>query len=215
MSGPRKLIALDGDGVLLDYHEGYALAWQDAFGERPSVGNPEGYHPMHYWDTAALKDQQKLRLFKEALYTHQAWSRFPALPGATAACDALVGAGYTLVCVSALNPSFRAAREANLAQLGFPLSELFLTGSDGTDNPKRGILAGLKPLAMLDDYLGYLQGLEGITWRALVKGRPAFNPNRNTEWTPADSVHDDLQHFAAWWLAREADADHLRTHEPS
>ena len=38
----RSLLALDGDGALL---EAYAVAWQQAFGTRPSVRDPFGYGP--------------------------------------------------------------------------------------------------------------------------------------------------------------------------
>ena len=31
----RPLLALDADGVLLDFHRGYASAWERAFGSAP------------------------------------------------------------------------------------------------------------------------------------------------------------------------------------
>lgn len=196
----QRVLGLDGDGVLLDYHEGYAQAWCAAFGERPVVSNPDGYHPSQYWDVSRLEDPEARHHFRAVLHAPDTWSRFPAIPGALEACEALVEAGYSLVCVSALRDDFLAAREANLSDLGFPLSRVWLTGKSLARNPKQNALLALNPLAMVDDYLPYLQGLPPGTWRALVKGRPAFNPNGNTDLKPSDSVHHDLVHFARWWL---------------
>lgn len=40
-SSQSNLIALDCDGVLLDYHEAYQRFWEITFGERPMVRNPK------------------------------------------------------------------------------------------------------------------------------------------------------------------------------
>ena len=39
----RPLIALDADGVLLDFHLGYAGAWARAFGTLPAERDPFAY----------------------------------------------------------------------------------------------------------------------------------------------------------------------------
>ena len=45
----RPLIALDADGVLLDFHLGYAGAWQRAFGAMPAERDPLAYWPIDRW----------------------------------------------------------------------------------------------------------------------------------------------------------------------
>lgn len=42
----RPLIALDADGVLLDFHLGYAGAWRRAFGALPVERDPLAYWPI-------------------------------------------------------------------------------------------------------------------------------------------------------------------------
>lgn len=188
----------------MDYHEGFAQAWERAFGQRPSVRDPEGYHPLHYWDVP-LHDLEIRAQFKRHFYTPETWSTFPALPGAVEACAQLREANYELVCVSALNPELQAAREANLQALGFGLRRVFTTGSLQVGNPKRRMLMALRPLAVVDDYLPYLQGLPESTWRALVQGRPSHNPNNNPSLELPHSRHKDLAAFVTWWLADKRD----------
>jgi len=36
----KPIIALDADGVLLDYHHAYARAWAEAFGHPPALRDP-------------------------------------------------------------------------------------------------------------------------------------------------------------------------------
>lgn len=197
---PRGRIALDADGVLVDYHEGFAQAWERAFGERPKIRDPEGYHPLHYWD-ATLTDPETRTHFKRHFYAPETWSSFPALPGAVEACARLREANYELVCVSALNPELQPARESNLRNLGFGLRRVFTTGSLLVGNPKRRMLMALHPLAVVDDYLPYLQGLPEETWKALVQGRPSHNPNNTPSLELPNSRHKDLASFTTWWLA--------------
>jgi beta-phosphoglucomutase-like phosphatase (HAD superfamily) len=39
----KGVIALDADGVLLNYHVAYAKAWESAFGEKPKMKDPLAY----------------------------------------------------------------------------------------------------------------------------------------------------------------------------
>ena len=42
----KPIIALDADGVLLDYNRAYAGAWERAFGQRPAEADPHAYWAM-------------------------------------------------------------------------------------------------------------------------------------------------------------------------
>ena len=97
---PSKLMALDADGVLLDYNLAYAAAWERAFGTRPQLRNPQAYWAIDRWGVATLEGEALNRL--RASFDEAYWSSIPANSGAVQACEALVAAGYELVCVSAV-----------------------------------------------------------------------------------------------------------------
>jgi len=195
----HDLIALDADGVLIDYHEGYAQGWERAFGFRPTVRNPEGYHPRDYWDVPTLTESE-LKHFQVHGLSTQTWRNMPAMPGALEACRSLTHGGYRLMCVTALSPVFGEARTHNLKRLGFDLAGVLAVGASGLGNPKAKTLLDLKPVAFVDDYLGYLQGLPAGTWRALVEGRSHNNPNNDRRLKPPSSRHTSLADFATFWL---------------
>ena len=75
----KPLIALDADGVLLDYNQAYAGAWERAFGVRPALRDPNAYWPLDRWNVERLAGT-KLDQFRTCLdWTF--WSTVPALPG--------------------------------------------------------------------------------------------------------------------------------------
>ena len=50
----KGIIALDADGVLLDYGLAYAGAWQKAFGQIPRERDPLAYWPIDRWDVGSI-----------------------------------------------------------------------------------------------------------------------------------------------------------------
>lgn len=101
LKSPTKTIAIDCDGVLLDYHAAYAHAWQRVTG--PSLN--------------------RLR----ATSNEDFWSTIPAIRGALEVCELLAGLGYELVCVTALEERFLRARAWDLQSLGFPIARVITT----------------------------------------------------------------------------------------
>ena len=197
----RQLLALDADGVLLDFHLGYAMAWQRAFGALPAERDPLAYWPMDRWDVSRL-DADKRAHFRQ-FFDAQFWSTVPAIPGAVDACRRLHAAGFELVCVSALEEEFEDDRLRNLSDLGFPIDRVIATGNAaGEISPKAEAIRGLRPIAFVDDYLPYLRGLPASVHTALVLRAPNGSPNVGEDMALADSVHADLGHFAEHWLAR-------------
>jgi phosphoglycolate phosphatase-like HAD superfamily hydrolase len=198
---PKPLIALDADGVLLDFHLGYASAWERAFGARPRERDPLAYWPMDRWEVDRLDEAGRRRM--RACLDDRFWSTMPALPGAVEACHRLHEAGFDLVCVSALEAEYEAARLRNLRALGFPIERVIATGNAGeARSPKADAIEALRPVAFVDDYLPYLRGLPGEVHAALVLRAPNGSPNTGEEVaTLARSVHQDLAGFADHWLA--------------
>lgn len=197
----RPLIALDADGVLLDFNLGYASVWERVFGRRPAERDPLAYWPKDRWEVEALDDAGKVRF--RAGFDAQFWETVPALEGAIDACHRLHDAGYDLVCVSALDLEFESARLRNLRDHGFPIERVVATGvGEGLRSPKADAIEMLRPEAFVDDYLPFLRGIPGHVHTALVLRAPNGSPNVGEELTLAKSVHDDLAAFAQAWLSR-------------
>lgn len=197
----RPLIALDCDGVLLDFHVGYASAWERAFGQAPAERDRLAYWPIDRWAVERLTPERR-PLFRAAFDEHF-WATLPPIEGALDACRRLHAAGFELVCVSALELEFEAARLRNLRDLGFPIERVVATGNaEGERSPKADAIESLNPIAFVDDYLPYLRGLPAQVHAALVLRAPNGSPNVGPDLALAKSVHDDLAGFATHWLAR-------------
>ena len=198
---PRPLIALDADGVLLDFHLGYAGAWARAFGSAPAERDPLAYWPIDRWQVVRLDEERRAHFRRH--FDEQFWSSVPAIEGAVEACHRLHDAGFDLVCVSALEAAHEAARLRNLRDHGFPIERVIATGNAaGERSPKADAIAAIQPLAFVDDYLPYFRGVPDSVHRALIMRGSSGTPNTGAELSLADSLHDDLLAFAADWLKR-------------
>lgn len=197
----KRLIALDADGVLLDFHLGYAGAWQRAFGAAPRERDRLAYWPMDRWEVERLDDAKRAHFRQHFDATF--WTSVPAIDGAVEACHLLHDRGFELVCVSALEAEFESARLRNLRDLGFPIERVIATGNAaGERSPKADAIAALDPEAFVDDYLPYLRGVPSHVHTALVMRAPNGSPNVGDEMKLVHSVHEDLGGFARHWLAR-------------
>ena len=198
---PRPLIALDADGVLLDFHLGYAGAWRRAFGAAPAERDPLAYWPIDRWEVDRLDDERRAHFRRH--FDADFWASVPAIEGAVAACQRLHDAGFDLVCVSALDAEHEAARLRNLRDHGFPIERVFATGNAaGERSPKADAIAALAPEAFVDDYLPYFRGVPERVHTALVLRAPNGSPNAGPELALARSIHQDLPDFADYWLSR-------------
>ncbi|MBS0433634.1 MAG: HAD family hydrolase [Proteobacteria bacterium] len=197
----RPVIALDADGVLLDFHLAYARAWERVFGVFPAERDPQAYWPMDRWDVPRLGLIGKMRF--KAAFDEQFWASVPAMPDALDACHRLREAGYELICVSALDERFEAARLRNLRELGFPIERVIATGHhDLAHSPKADAVEAIGAEVFVDDYLPYFRGVAAAIHTALVIRAPNGSPNEGAEMSLASSVHQDLADFTRSWLAR-------------
>lgn len=196
----KKIIALDADGVLLDYNLAYAGAWQRAFGQFPSEKDPKAYWALDRWDVARL-DGESLVQFRRH-FDESFWSSIPAIEGAVEACQSLDAAGFELVCVTALDARFGDARQQNFRRLGFPIHRVYTADSEFSErSPKADLLNGLKPVAFVDDYLPFLIGVDKEIHCALINRLATGSPNTDMSASLAASQHDDISAFARYWLA--------------
>jgi phosphoglycolate phosphatase-like HAD superfamily hydrolase len=197
---PSPLIALDADGVLLDYNQAYASAWERAFGKPPGLRNPQAYWAVDRWHVERLTGDA-LGQFR-ACFDEKFWRTIPPIDGAVEACRDLVRMGYSLVCVTALGPDFAEARARNLRAHGFPIDRLISTSNHaGARSPKADAIDRLNPVAFVDDYLPYHLGIAPHVHKALILREPEGSPNVGPDLASVDSQHPDLRAFAASWPA--------------
>ena len=195
----RPILALDADGVLVDLNLGYATAWQRAFGVYPAERDPQAYWPADRWKVKKLEGDKRLKL--RAQFDEQFWATLPPMAGAVEACHRLHDAGFDLVCVTALDAEFEAARLRNFRALGFPIERVIATGHyEGLRSPKADAIETLNPEAFVDDYIVYMRGVPNHVHTALVLRAPNGSPNKGEELALAKSVHHDLAGFADHWL---------------
>lgn len=196
----RPVIALDADGVLLDYSLAYATAWAKAFGTYPKERDPHAYWPPERWEVERLSGS-RLEQFRSA-FDEDFWSNLPAIDGAISACTLLVQHGYELVCVSAIHSAFAHARLKNLQNLGFPIDRLITaTNSHARHSPKADALHPLMPIAFVDDYLPYHLGVDDRIHKALILRARNGTPNVGSDLRQVHSTHGSLADFATWWIS--------------
>lgn len=205
-SPSTRLVVLDADGVLLNYHEAYAHAWAKAFGVFPALKDPQAYTPWDRWDVERLTGERH-KAFR-SVFDYAFWSSVPALPGAVDACQRLVDAGFELVCISALPPEFSEARRHNLQTLGFPIEMVIATGTEASHiSPKATEIERLRPCAFVDDFLPYFRGVSESVHRALIRREENGSPNVGPELSIVDSQHLDLSAFADHWIGQQSDVN--------
>ena len=175
MNTKSLLIALDADGVLLDYNRGFGNMWKEYFKQPVEECDPRAYHAARYW---GVEPPERGHGFWDH-FDQNGWRTMPAMPGALEACKILDESGHRLVCVTSM-PEHRAGdRLYNLHSLGFPIERVIATGSKFgcTSNPKKEAIEALGPDWFVDDELRKLKDLEGIN---LVLINPGHSdcPNR-------------------------------------
>ena len=197
----RPLIALDGDGVLLDYNLAYAKAWEKATGKYPAERDLHAYWAIDRWDVERLSGA-RLEQFR-ACFDVDFWRSIPPLASSVEACHRLHEQGYDLVCVTALPEYLAHARLQNLRKHDFPIEKVLPTAhSKEGRSPKADVLEQLSPAAFVDDYLPYMLGVKGSVHKALVLREPNGSPNIGLHLSEVDSTHADLSDFVRWWLNR-------------
>jgi hypothetical protein len=196
-----RIIALDCDGVLLDYNLAYAKAWGRFAGAHPAERDSNAYWHIDRWDVERLAGERlaQFRVFFDAEF----WASILPIAGAVEACQRLHDHGHELVCVTAIDEHFVEARLKNLRDHGFPIERVFATGNlPGKQSPKAQIIDEIKPVAFVDDYLPYMTGIRSETHTALILREPNGSPNIGPGLAAVGSTHSDLAAFSGWWLAR-------------
>ncbi len=181
-------IALDVDGVLVNYKLAYATKWQRAFGSLPKIKNKDAYLLWEYWDIPFLENKDLLYL--EQFSDEEFWSNMPIIQSALDTCNLLKANGHDLYAVTACSPRHADFRRRNLSS--FPLTDVICVGKGHTVSPKTEIINQTKPDFFVDDFIDYFHGIDNTVTKVLIN-----NPkNPESKHVGMDEIHfivNDLQ----------------------
>lgn len=198
----KQIIAIDADGVMLDYNLAYARAWERTFGVHPVEINPDAYWATERWDVKQLTGADLVNF--RSSFDEEFWTTVPMLEGVFEACDLLHKAGYELVCVTAIDDEHRDYRHQNLLGHGLPIDRVISVGNShhvAGQSPKATALAELKPVAFVDDYLPYFKGVDTSIHKALImRTSSSKHPNQGEDLNTINTQHPNLLDFSKFWL---------------
>ena len=197
----EKIIAVDGDGVMFDYRKAFPLVWRAAFGTDIQMVRPDAYHAHTAYGITWESVEQEAHFFKH--FGEEAWSTMPLMDaGVKEGSELLVDAGFTLVCVSSMNPQFEAARKRNCELHALPFSEVHAVKRSGAGNPKKAVLERLRPVALADDLMDNFEDLSHEIHTAFIDYGRFDSPSLTSPLVPM-STHGSFLEFARYWVSRK------------
>lgn len=193
----REPVALDADGVMVDFLAGFELALKLVRGEPVHRRTTDWCLATAYGLTTAEHDEA-WRLFE----AHRLIAELPPMPGAVEAIHALHDAGHPVHVVTAIQPRYLADRMHNFKQLGLPLTQVHATGRDGVHSPhsasKQTVLRQLQPVLFVDDQVMHLNQAPFVPHRVWVRNTDQQFPQPGG----AEPTHvvGSLREFVTGWL---------------
>jgi FMN phosphatase YigB (HAD superfamily) len=149
-----KVIALDVDGVLLDFMPAFDKAAEALLGKRIKIHKDE--HSLNHYH---LKDriqstQEDVDAVLQYMIDTGVYANLQPLPGAREALDAIKAEGFKIVLVTALPEAAKLSRLLNLKNyLDFEPDEIHCVGMGMTKGEK---LKEIQPDVFIDDRIDYL-----------------------------------------------------------
>ncbi len=202
----KPLIVLDADFVIFDYRHAYSMAWKALHGEELTLVDPRLYNCSKAygieWESSEAEEA-----FRSS-FGEDIWLSMLLMPDAKEALERLVSAGYELVIVSAMNPTFAHARKKCCERLGLPINKVFATGKapEGI-NPKKTLLNELRPVAFVDDLLVNFKDIQPTIHRALIDHQWLDCKNKSST-VEYHSTHSSLLEFANFWTEASSATRH-------
>lgn len=190
----NKIIALDCDGVLLNYNEAYGRALEEFLGEKPTIVSPTAYFCHNYFDVQ-LNPQQKTEFYK--FFNDKGWGMMTDLPRSIEATHKLREAGYKIIVVTSMPKIAQDMRHKNLLDLGFAVDATIATGKKNNNiNPKKSYIEALLPEYFVDDLMENFHNIDSSTHFVLVDSQSHDSPNLNFEHKiKLHSTHNTLWDF--------------------
>lgn len=150
----RKKIALDVDGVLLNFMPVFDKAAEMVLGYKPTIYQDE-FNMDHYYLTSRINvDQSKIDEILDYMLETRMYANIPALKGAKEAIEKIKEEDFDIYIVTALPERAKEMRLENLLnELNLVPKEIFCVGMGLS---KGDALKLLRPDIFIDDRIEYL-----------------------------------------------------------
>lgn len=159
---PGRPIAVDCDGVILDFDQVFPLIGEHALG-RPLPRLNRIYElDVRY----GLTPDDLGRVFQAYLTHPQGWQGLPLIDGAASVLRALRALGHPLHVVTGIDPALSDLRVANLAAHGIEIDDIHCVGMGRQS--KRDVIARLDPGMFFDDRLHLLEEVPAVPHRVWI-----------------------------------------------
>ncbi|CAF1092291.1 unnamed protein product [Adineta steineri] len=199
----KPIIALDCDGVLLDYQATFPRIYKKTFGKQLTPISPKSYHATTRYGVTLTPEE---RIQFDAIWDIDGWRTMVMHDGALEACQLLHTAGYELVCVTQLSSCFLEHRLENFRLHGFPIDRIISTRCDennSTNNPKKQAIEQLQPLIFVDDKTRNFKDIEGVQTKFVFIDHEFYDDPHRNENIHYDAKYSSLLEFTKDFLRDE------------
>lgn len=190
-----KKIALDCDGVILDYNYTWGKILSQ-FLNKQILPKKVAYFAYNVFDYELSPEETKK--FHDIFHEH-GWSQMQALQGALEAIKILQKKKFEIHIVTSIPQEAHLYRKQNLQNLGVNFSSLHTVGFHHDINPKKDIINNMNPVYFVDDLLQNFEGIHSTTSCVLIDIPGEDNPNHfysNKHNIALHSTYDCLLDFA-------------------
>lgn len=190
-----KKIALDCDGVILDYNYTWGKILS-TFLNKEILPKKVAYFAYNVFDYH-LSDKETKNFY--ALFHEHGWNQMQALKGALEAIQILQKKNFDIHIVTSIPQEAHLYRKNNLKSLGIDFSSLHTVGFQHNTNLKKDIINEMKPIYFVDDLLQNFEGVTQSTNCVLIDIPGEDNPNHfypHKHNITLHSTHNSLLEFA-------------------
>jgi hypothetical protein len=156
-----QTIALDCDGVILDYIECYKRLYNEFFNDNKKAVNPYSYTAdIHLGIDWTHREKEQSAFYD--YFGQNGWTSMKPISGAVEATKKIKEAGYKIVIVTSIPFDKANARHDNLLKEGVSFDDVIACGSHSTangSNIKKPYLDKLAPQYFADDLLQNFSGV--------------------------------------------------------
>ncbi|CAF1031986.1 unnamed protein product [Rotaria sordida] len=209
----KLIIALDCDGVLLDYHTTFAQIYEKTFRKQLTIVSPNSYHARDMYGVQ-FTDEEKIEFNK--IWDEYGWKTMPMYDGSLQACLLLHQAGYELVCVTAMPPQFVEHRLGNFRLHGFPIDKVISSGYDKdnfNNNPKRKIIEDLHPIVFVDDLRRNFKDIQQVHTKFIFIDNQCHDDPNQHDHIYYDIKYSSLLEFVQDFLKTEPHGQDISWHQ--